>query len=148
MQEVKIKSIQEQDLDEAITLLHMLNPNCQKEELYNRCADILKNHPHYFMIGAFIENQMVGLAGVWIATKIWCGKYLEIDHLVTHLDYRNKGIATKMMDHLEKIAVDHQCNITVLDSYTANFESHRLYHKKHYEIWGFHFIKKLRDFSH
>jgi predicted GNAT family acetyltransferase len=31
----------------------------------------------------------------------------------------------------------------VLDSYTSNHASHRLYHRLGYEIRGFHFIKPL-----
>jgi ribosomal protein S18 acetylase RimI-like enzyme len=83
-----------------------------------------------------------------VATKIWCGKYLEIDNLIIHPLHQSSGIGTALLRHLEQFAGEQGCNILVLDSYTSNHASHRLYHRLGFEIWGFHFIRPLRQFEH
>jgi ribosomal protein S18 acetylase RimI-like enzyme len=79
---------------------------------------------------------------------MWCGDYMEFDNLVVHPDFRNRGVASALMEKVESMAREKECSIVVLDSYTNNHTSHRLYHRKGCEIWGFHFIKPLGPFEH
>lgn len=145
MKEVTIRRIEEADHLAATGLLVHLNPDCPTETLIQRFRTILSDHDHYHPIGAFHGETMIGFGAAWIATKIWCGRYLEIDNIVVHPDHRSEGIGGKLMAHFEEIARERDCNITVLDSYTSNYESHRFYHRHGYEIWGFHFVKQLRS---
>jgi RimJ/RimL family protein N-acetyltransferase len=50
-----------------------------------------------------------------------------------------------LIRHLEAIGRERDCKLLVLDSYTANHPSHRLYHRLGFEIWGFHFVKPIGD---
>lgn len=127
----------------ATGLLTHLNPDCPTPVLLRRFREILENHPHYLALGGFAGGQLVAFAGVWIATKIWCGRYLEVDNLVVHPDFRSAGYGTRLMSHLEQVAAERACNLLVLDSYTSNHASHRLYHRLGYEIWGFHFVRQI-----
>lgn len=127
----------------AIGLLAHLNPDTPDEVLRQRFETILREHPHYQAIGAFLDGQLVALAGIWIATKIWCGRYLEVDNLVVHPLHRSGGFGSALLRRIEEIAKEQDCNLAVLDSYTANRPSHRLYHRLGFEIWGFHFVKPL-----
>lgn len=129
----------------AVGLLVHLNPEAPNAVLRQRFESILRDHPHYHAIGAFLDTQLVGIAGVWIATKLWCGRYLEIDNLVVHPLHRSAGIGTALFAHLEQLARTEDCNLLVLDSYTSNHASHRLYHRLGFEIWGFHFVKPIAD---
>jgi GNAT superfamily N-acetyltransferase len=133
----------------AVGLLAHLNPDCPVPLLRERFGTILREHPHYRAIGLFsAAGQLLGFAGIWIATKIWCGRYLEVDNLVVHPLHRAGGAGTALLRHLEELGRAEDCNILVLDSYTSNHASHRLYHRLGYEIWGFHFIRPLRSFEH
>ena len=127
----------------ATGLLALLNPDCPTEVLLRRFRTILEEHPHYLPVGAFIDGRLVAFAGAWIATKIWCGKYLEIDNFIVHPDYRSRGIGSALMIHLESVAREHGCQLQTLDSYTVNHPSHRLYFRRGFEIWGYHFVKTL-----
>lgn len=139
----EIRLLEPDDHLAASGLLVHLNPDCPTEILLQRFRTILDEHPHYIPVGAFLDGKLVGFAGVWIATKIWCGKYLEIDNFVVHPDHRSQGIGAALMDFLETLAKERGCNLQTLDAWTNNYASHRLYHRRGFEIWGFHFVKPL-----
>ena len=146
---ITFRQLFEADALSAVGLLAHLNPDCPVPVLRDRFATILRDHPHYRAIGGFAtDGKLLGFAGIWIATKIWCGKYLEVDNLVVHPSHRATGVGTAILRHLEDLARAEDCNLLVLDSYTCNHASHRLYHRLGYEIWGFHFIRQVRPFDH
>ncbi len=137
----EIRALVAEDLPAATTLLAHLNPGIPAEVLGQRFATILAEHPHYHAFGAFVDGKLAAVASVWIATKIWCGRYLEIDNIVVDPGQRSSGLGTALIQHLETFAREKDCNLAVLDSYTSNHASHRLYHRLGFEIWGFHFVK-------
>jgi ribosomal protein S18 acetylase RimI-like enzyme len=143
MEPLTLRPLGETDLPSAAELLVFLNPSIPCETLRERLGTILLDHPHYRLTGAFYGDRLVGLTGAWIATKVWCGRYLEVDNLVVHPDARSAKIGTRLIENLEATAREEACEILVLDSYTSNHPSHRLYHRLGFEIWGFHFVKPL-----
>jgi ribosomal protein S18 acetylase RimI-like enzyme len=143
----EIRPLGQPDIDEATRLLGQLNPDTPMPLVKERLSTIMADHGHYFVVGAFDGGRMVGLCGAWVATKIWCGKYLEIDNLVVDAELRSGGIGSALIRHLEELGHKLDCRILVLDSYTANHPSHRLYHRLGFEIWGFHFVKPIGDWS-
>ena len=147
MKTTAIRPLIAADLEGAARLLATLNPDTPQPLLRQRLDTVLADHPHYQIVGAFAGTRLVGVAGAWIATKIWCGRYLEIDNLVVDPSHRSEGIGTLLIQHLESIGREQDCKILALDSYTANHPSHRLYHRLGFEIWGFHFIKPIGDWS-
>lgn len=147
METLAIRPLAAGDLIAAADLLTLLNPETPATLIATRLKSILGEHSHYQLFGAFAGGQLAGVAGAWIATKIWCGRYLEIDNLVVDPAQRSAGIGGQLIRHLEALAVDRDCKVVVLDSYTANHPSHRLYHRLGFEIWGFHFIKPIGDWK-
>lgn len=137
----EIRPLAAEDLPAAIPLLAHLNPEIPEEVLARRFETILAEHPHYHAFGAFVDGKLAAVAGAWIATKIWCGRYLEIDNLVADPARRSSGLGTALIQHLEAFGRENECNLAVLDSYTSNHPSHRLYHRLGFEIRGFHFVK-------
>ena len=147
MENPDIRPLVKSDLSEAARLLGTLNPDTPLPLVRERLETILAEHPHYEIVGAFIGGNLVGVCGAWIATKIWCGRYLEIDNLVVDPALRSSGVGTCLIRHLEAIGRERDCTLLVLDSYTANHPSHRLYHRLGFEIWGFHFVKPIGNWS-
>lgn len=138
-----IRPLEAADELAATGLLAHLNPDQPSPVLIARFREILAAHPHYLPLGGFEDGRLIALAGAWIATKIWCGRYLEVDNLIVHPECRGRRYGSLLMEHLESLARERECNLMVLDSYTSNYASHRLYHRLGYEIWGFHFVKEL-----
>jgi ribosomal protein S18 acetylase RimI-like enzyme len=147
METICIRPLSECDLNDAAHLLNQLNPETPAAVIHERLKAILGDHLHYELIGAFTAGKLAGVAGAWIATKIWCGRYLEIDNLVVDSEQRSSGIGSLLIRHFETLALARDCKIIVLDSYTGNHPSHRLYHRLGFEIWGFHFVKPVGDWK-
>ena len=144
---VEIRLLSPDDLPAAVGLLAGLNPKVPEEIVRQRFERILTEHPHYQAYGAFSDQTLIGIAGAWVATKVWCGLYLEVDNLVIDPEHRSSGAGTLLLNALEGRAKELGCNILVLDSYVSNSPSHRLYHRLGYEIRGFHFVKELEDIA-
>ena len=147
MKPVSIRPLTETDLTDATRLLGTLNPDTPLAVVRERLGIIMADHPHYHIAGAFDGDSLVGVCGAWIATKIWCGRYLEIDNLVVDPERRSSGTGTALIRHFETLAREQDCKLLVLDSYTSNHASHRLYHRLGFEIWGFHFVKPVGDWT-
>jgi GNAT superfamily N-acetyltransferase len=145
--EISIRPLTTADLARAAEILTLLNPETPAALIASRLETILAEYPSYQIYGAFRGELLAGVTGAWIGTKIWCGRYLEIDNLVVAVEHRSCGIGKRLIQHLEALAKEQECNILVLDSYAANRASHRLYHQLGFEIWSFHFIKTIGDWQ-
>lgn len=126
-----------------IETIRFLYPTISKEKYQ---AYLLEMIPHnYTQIGVFEDGICLGITGCWSATKLWTGKYLEIDNFVVHPEYRSKGIGKLMTDYIEQKALEIGCSSIVLDAFTGNFGAHRFYYNQGYVPRGFHFIKTLDE---
>ena len=102
--------------------------------------------PHnYTQVSVFEGDICVGISGLWSGTKLWSGKYLEIDNFIVHPDHRMKGIGKMMTDYIDKKAKETDCTMIVLDAFTGNFTAHRFYYNQGYVPKGFHFLKILNE---
>ena len=98
--------------------------------------------PHNYKQIAVFENEVcVGVSGLWSGTKLWSGKYMEIDNFIVHPDHRMKGIGKMMTDYVDAKAKETGCTMIVLDAFTENFTAHRFYYNQGYVPKGFHFLK-------
>ena len=98
---------------------------------------------NYTQVAVFENEKCLGLTGCWSGTKLWSGKYLEIDNFIVHPEHRSKGIGKMMTDFIDKKAKDTGCTMIVLDAFTENFTAHRFYYNQGYVPKGFHFLKIL-----
>ncbi|CAH0337383.1 hypothetical protein FVB9288_03142 [Flavobacterium sp. CECT 9288] len=102
--------------------------------------------PHnYRQIAVYEDGVCVGTSGLWSGTKLWSGKYLEIDNFIVHPDHRSKGIGKIMTDYVDAVARETGCNMIVLDAFTGNFTAHRFYYNQGYAPKGFHFLKIINE---
>jgi hypothetical protein len=79
--------------EEMLSFLHVLQdlyPTLTLED-YSRDLDEMLPNNRYGQIAVFEGEECLGLTGFWIGTKLWCGKYLEIDNLVVSTNHRSKG---------------------------------------------------------
>lgn len=102
--------------------------------------------PHnYKQIAVFEGTACVGLSGFWSGTKLWCGKYIELDNFIVDPNHRSKGIGKLITDYIDVKAKETGCTNIVLDAYTNNFAAHRFYYNQGYGPKGFHFVKILNE---
>ena len=102
-----------------IDTIRFLYPNISLEKYQSFLLEMI---PHnYTQIAVFENEKCIGITGCWSATKLWTGKYLEIDNFVVNPEHRSKGIGKILTDFIEKKAVDLGCSSIVLPSPMITF---------------------------
>ncbi len=125
-----------------IDVLQELYPSLTAEEYKKDLETMLPNN-RYGQVAVFDGETCVGISGFWIGTKLWCGKYLEIDNLVVSAKSRSKGAGKLLFEYLSKKAEEEKCSMMALDSYTSNFKAHKFFYNEGFGPKGFHFVKVL-----
>ncbi|WP_413999706.1 GNAT family N-acetyltransferase [Flavobacterium sp. W1B] len=126
-----------------IAMMKHLYPKFTLEKYESYLQEMI---PHNYRQVAVFENEVcVGISGLWSGTKLWSGKYLEIDNFIVHPDHRSKGIGKMMTDYIDEKAKETGCTMIVLDAFTGNFTAHRFYYNQGYVPKGFHFLKILNE---
>ena len=129
------------EMMEQFSLIQQLYPDYSTEKYHDLLNAMLPNNYKQLIV---VENGItIALAGFWIGTKLWSGKYLELDNVVVHEDFRSKGIGSIMTNYLNQKAIDEDCKMIVLDAFSTNFGAHKFYMNHGFVPKGFHFIKFL-----
>jgi len=97
----------------------------------------------YFQVGVFDNDKCIGISGCWICTKLYSGKYLEMDNVVIDEHYRSKGIGKLLSDWCINKAKSAGCETVMLDAYLENEKAHKFYLREGFIKRGYHFIKKV-----
>lgn len=135
--------IDKEEMLKNLPVLQDLYPSLTLSE-YSSELDLMLPH-NYGQVGVFEGDICLGLSGFWIGTKLWCGKYLELDNIVVSKTQRSQGIGKLIFDFLHKKALENDCTMLSLDSYTTNFKAHKFFYKEGFAPKGFHFINILKD---
>lgn len=112
-------------------------------EYYDAMLDEMLPH-NYGQVAIFDGEHCIGISGFWVGTKLWCGKYLELDNVIVRRQARGTGAGKLLSEYLHKKANELGCHIMTLDAYTNNFKAHRFYYNQGFSPKGFHFIKVLQ----
>lgn len=136
-----VRFLESHELPSILPLIEQLNPNVTPTVLRARFESIVERN--YRCVGAFIDDQLVGIAGVWTGTRFWCGDYADIDNVVVHPDYRSHKIGAQLMQWIEQWATSQSITTLVLDAYVTNSQAAKFYLREGFEIVGFHYVKKL-----
>jgi len=137
----ELTSLQEMLLQ--LETIKFLYPKMTLERYKSFLEDMIPKN--YNQVAVFDGDTCVGLSGFWFATKLWTGKYIEIDNFIVHPDYRKKGIGKLLTQFIDEKAKELNCTCIVLDAFTGNFEAHRFYYNQGYVPRGFHFIKTIEE---
>jgi GNAT superfamily N-acetyltransferase len=126
-----------------IEVMRFLYPTFTIEKYESYLVEMI---PHNYKQVAVFENEIcVAVSGFWSGTKLWSGKYIEIDNFIVHPDHRSKGLGKMMTDYVDALAKETGCTMIVLDAFTGNFTAHRFYYNQGYVPKGFHFLKILNE---
>ncbi|KGO95412.1 GCN5 family acetyltransferase [Flavobacterium enshiense DK69] len=129
------------EMTSQLELIRQLYPKMTFQKYESFLKEMI---PHkYTQIAVFDNNKCIGITGCWFSTKLWSGKYLEIDNFVVDEAHRSQGIGKMLTDFIEQKALALGCTNIVLDAFTTNFKAHRFYYNQGYAPKGFHFVKIL-----
>ena len=130
-----------EEMLESFDVLLEVYPTMTMEE-YDRELEVMIPH-NYGQVVVMDGDTIAGLTGFWIGSKLWCGKYLELDNVVVAERYRSKGVWKMLFDFMEERAKEEKCTMLALDSYTTNFKAHKFFYGQGFAPRGFHFINIL-----
>ena len=99
-------------------LLTLLYPDLSLLE-YEKQLDVMLPH-NYSMLAVYKGSEIIGLSGVWIGHKLWCGKYMELDNVIIAQSERSKGVGAMLFDYAKKLAINNTCGSIGLDAFTYN----------------------------
>ena len=132
-----------QEMLSQIETIKFLYPNMTIERYEGFLSDMIPKN--YKQVAVFDGETCVGLTGFWFGTKLWTGKYLEIDNFIVHPEYRKNGIGKLLTNFIDEKAKELKCTCIVLDAFTGNFVAHKFYYNQGYVPRGFHFIKTIDE---
>lgn len=122
-------------------LLQELNPISTPEYLDAVLDDMIAHG--YRMVTANEGNECLGVSGIWVTTKLYSGKYLEMDNVVVASKQRSRGIGKLLTDYITELAKREGCLTLMLDAYLDNKKAHIFYEREGFEKKGYHFLKKI-----
>ncbi|MFT6107088.1 MAG: GNAT superfamily N-acetyltransferase [Rickettsiales bacterium] len=147
MQDKKPKiNIKKLDTKDEISLVFPIliqhHEHITKEGFLKSIEEIIQEK-NYQMIGAYHQDELVGIAGYWILTRFYSGKYIQVGNMVIDEKFRNFGIGKELVSFIEREGKKHNCQHFILDSRMDNKKSHDFYLREGFEIMGYHFMKDI-----
>lgn len=143
MDKISIKIIERENIFDIIPLLQQLNQKTPKELLQARLLEM--NEQNYECAVMYDDDELIGICGIWYMTRHYIGKSMEVDHVVVDDRYRGKGLGKVFFEWIYKHAIAKGCEASELNAYVHNPKSHKFYYNEGYNIYGFHFLKVLRE---
>lgn len=136
--------IKKENLLDIFPLLEQLNNTTPKEILKERIIE-MGNYQNYECIGAFDNNKLIGIVGLWYSTRHYIGKSVEPDHVIIDENYRGLNIGKDFFSWIYDYTQSKGCEAVELNTYSGNRKSHKFYYNEGFEIYAFHFVKVIRD---
>ncbi|CAM1335043.1 GNAT family N-acetyltransferase [Tenacibaculum aestuariivivum] len=141
---INFKLIQKEEILSILPLLQKTNTTTPRDILKKRVLE-MANYNTYECIGVFDANSLIGICGLWYSTRHYIGKSVEPDHVIINEKYRGNKLGTKFFNWLYKYTKEKGCEAMELNTYTGNRKSHKFYYNEGFEIYGFHFLKVMRE---
>ncbi len=141
MENIEIKLIETKNILSIFPLLKELNSNTSDTILKQRLLEMTTQH--YKCVGMYLNNELIGISGLWFLTRHYCGRTIEPDHVVINLKYRNKGLGKKLFEWIYNYAQSIGYEATELNTYIENVKSHKFYENEGFKKLGYHYLKKF-----
>jgi GNAT superfamily N-acetyltransferase len=139
-----IEIIRADDILTIIPLLIKLNSKTPLNLLKKRVLEMSKLS-NYECVGLYVDGQLAGISGLWYTTRHYIGKSAEPDHVIIDESVRGNGIGKQFFNWINEHVKVKGCEAIELNAYSGNTKSHKFYYNQGYDIYGFHFLKVLRD---
>lgn len=138
------KPIDKESISKIIPLLTVVNTTTPSDILKLRVEE-MTTYSNYECVGTFDNDKLIGICGLWYSTRHYIGKSVEPDHVVIDETYRGKNIGKQFFNWIYEYTKSKGCEAMELNTYTGNRKSHKFYYNEGFEIYGFHFLKVLRE---
>jgi glucosamine-phosphate N-acetyltransferase len=130
---LKIRKTIKSDMIEIVKLLQEISNYDPNETLFDDIWENFNSQKNVYSVVAQIGDVIVGYGAIVVETKIRGGKMGHIEDIVSHSEFRKKGVGKAIVDALFKIARDNDCYKVALQCKEDNVH---FYNKCNYELSG------------
>ena len=141
---IHFKPIPNKDIKTILPLLKKINTTTPHDILEQRLEEMVKCS-NYECVGVFDEEKLIGISGLWYSIRHYIGKSVEPDHVIIDESYRGQQLGQRFFRWIDDYTRKKGCEAVELNTYTGNRKSHKFYYNEGFEIYGFHFVKVIRD---
>jgi len=113
----------------------------QLADYVGRMKEVLKGGAE--MAVALVDGEVAGVTVFRILEKTHSGRELYCDDLVTDETKRSSGVGHALMQYMEGICRERECDTFALDSGAQRRQAHKFYFREGMTISSFHFDKKI-----
>jgi len=145
MRKVIVVKPTKEDFPQVFSLLQQLwvDKSLDKDKIRKAFETGLVNSQQEYRI-AVCSSRTVGFASLNIRNSLWQeGSLGHLDELVVDERFRKRGIGTRLLDEMTKIAKARLCRKIELDSAFHRKEAHEFYIKQGFENRAYVFSKDL-----
>jgi len=142
---VIIRECKETDFEQVFKLLEQLWPDktLDREKLRQIFLQGLKSEFQSYVCAVIGEN-LVGFCSLTIKNSLWqAGLLGHIDELVVDKHHHGKGIGSRLLGSITKLAKEKGCRRIELDSAFNRTEAHKFYEKNGFENRAYLFSKEV-----
>lgn len=137
-----IRRLFKEDINIIMPFVHELMGNTIDNSVLKQRFETMFEQ-NYECHGICSDDKLVGVFGLWFATRHYSGKTCEPDHVFISPQYRREGLGKYVFEWIFDYAREKGCETSELNSYVSNYPSHKFYLNAGYEILGYHFLNKL-----
>jgi len=130
------------EIARCFPVMAQLRPHLVKDEFVARVRRMLAEGFHL----AFLEDAgaVCAVAGYRCYDKLFSGRNLYVDDLVTDAARRSEGHGAALLHWLAQEARRQGCVQLELDSGVQRFEAHRFYFRERMHVSAYHFVVNLK----
>lgn len=97
----------------------------------------------YQCIGAYDDDELIGILGVWTLVKLYAGKHVEPDNVFVKAEFRSKGVGKMLMEWMFDYAKAEGCIGSEVNCYKTNIKGNKFWENLGYEPKANHLFKKF-----
>ena len=142
MSKLNVKRLYKEDINNFLPLIQELMGHRLDDAILKERFKEMFDHK-YECHGIYVDETLAGVFGLWFATRHYCGKTCEQDHVYIKPEYRSMGLGKQVFKWIYNYAKEKGCETAELNSYVENYPSHKFYLNENYVIKGYHFLKTL-----
>jgi GNAT superfamily N-acetyltransferase len=131
-EKLKVDFVTQEQVDDVVRLLCLLNADLSPELAEERWLQAMQEA--YQCVGAFVDDQLVGICGVWTLTRTYMGRSFDLEHYIVDEAFRGQDIGGAMMDFIKAYGLTQGVDKMQLACFTFN-EKGLAFYKKHGFNW-------------
>ena len=133
------------DIARCFPVMAQLRPHLVEAEFVPRVRRMQREG---FLLAALTaEGAVRAVAGYRYHEKLFSGRTLYVDDLVSDPGHRSRGHGARLLAWLADQAMARDCDLLELDSGVQRFDAHRFYFRERMRIASYHFSRALRPES-